>query len=69
MRGRRKGPTIYGLAIERDKAGRQLGGRISEGDRAPDGAAVADCRMADIRQRRGDQRRVLAISAERSACA
>ncbi len=46
------------LAIERHQAGWKLGGRVGERDRAADGAAVADCGMADMRHGRGDQRRM-----------
>ena len=47
------------LAAEREQAGRQLGGRIGERDRAAERAAVADRRMADMRHGARDQRRVL----------
>jgi hypothetical protein len=37
------------LAAEREETCRQFGCRIGEGDRAADGAAIADRRMADMR--------------------
>ena len=46
------------LAAERQQAGGQFGRRIGERDRAADGAAVADRRMPDMRQRLRDQRRM-----------
>src|SRR5262249_49189502 len=51
-------PRDHDLAAECDEAGRQLGRRIAERDRAADGAAVADRRMSDMRHRLGDERRV-----------
>ncbi len=58
---RRDAPLVRGAArdddgIERDAAGRQLGGRIGEGQRAADGAAVADGGMGDQRHGLGEQR-------------
>src|SRR5262249_58732814 len=51
-------PRDHDLAAECDEAGRRLGGRIADRDRAADGAAVADRRMSDMRHRLGDERRV-----------
>src|SRR5262249_53344693 len=50
-------PDDFDFAIERDDARRQFGGRIGEGERAADGAAVADRGVADMWQRQSDQRR------------
>ena len=63
--GRRDAPLVRGAArdddgIERDAAGRQLGGRIGKGQRAADGAAVADGGMGDQRHGLGEQRHVAA---------
>ena len=46
--------------VEGDAAGRQLGGRVGEGQRAADGAAVADGGMGDQRHGLGQERHVLA---------
>ncbi len=45
------------LAAQREQAGRQLGGRVG-GDRAANGAAVADRGMGDMGQGARDERRV-----------
>ncbi len=63
--GGRDAPLVGGIAgdddgVERNAAGGQLGGRIGEGQRAADGAAVADGGMRDQRHRLGEQRDVLA---------
>ena len=47
------------LAAERKQAGRQFRGRVGKRDRPSERAAVADRRMADMRHRARDQRRVL----------
>src|SRR5215470_8724661 len=52
-------PDDFDFATERDDACRQFGGRIGEGERAADGAAVADRGVADMRQRQRDERRRL----------
>ena len=44
------------FAIQRKHACRQFGGRISEGDRAADRAAIADRGMTDMRHGQGDER-------------
>ena len=49
-------PDDFDFAIECDDARRQFGGRIGEGKRAADGAAVADRGVADMRQRQSDER-------------
>ena len=46
------------LAAERKQAGGEFGGRIGEGERAADGAAIADGGMRDVRERERDQRRM-----------
>ena len=48
----------FNLAVEREQAGRQLGGRVGKGDRAAERAAVADGGVADVRHGQRDQRRV-----------
>ena len=60
---RRNAPLARGAArddggIEGHAAGRQLGGGIGVGQRAADGAAVADGGMGDQRHRLGQQRHV-----------
>ena len=42
--------------LQRNGAGGQFGGRVGEGDRAADRAAVPDRRMGNMRHRQGDQR-------------
>ena len=54
-----RGPTMSISAPERQQAGGQFGRRIGEGDRAAEGAAIADRRMADMRHGERDQRRML----------
>src|SRR5262249_9420654 len=49
-------PDHFDFAVERDDACRQFGGRIGEGERAADGAAVAGRGGAGMRQRQGDGR-------------
>ena len=46
------------LAAEREHDGRHFGGRIGMREVAADGAAVADLRMRDVRQRLVDERQV-----------
>ena len=46
------------LAAERDNTCGQFGGRVGKGDRTADGAAIANCRMRDVRQCRRNQGRI-----------
>ncbi len=52
------GPGRVDFGVERQQAGRQFGGRVGEGDRAPERATVADGGMTDMRYGARDQRRV-----------
>jgi hypothetical protein len=45
---------------QRDRAGGQLGGGVGQREAAPDGAARPDRRVADVRDRRRDERCMLA---------
>jgi hypothetical protein len=54
-----RGPCDVDLAAECQQASRQFGRRIRKSDGPAEGAAVANCRMTDMRHRKRDQGRML----------